>query len=334
MKILVVGAGSIGRRHLGNLKNLGEKDLLVMDPSQERRDKAVQDFDAQGFASLEQALAQKPGAVLVCSPNSLHVTQAMESIRAGCHTFVEKPLSHNSDGVDSLVREAEERSLVTMVGSNFKFHPLFLKMKEILESGVLGRITSARCQFGQYLPDWHPYEDFRQGYSARQDLGGGVLLDSHELAYMIWFLGDVDQVFCFSGKLSSLEIQTEDTAAVLLRFASGTIGEVHLDYTQRVYQRNYEFFGEQGTMTWDYSQGKVRLYLASEKSWTEFEQPGDYDINQMYVAEIDHFRFCAKTGKKTITDFMAGQNILEVILAAKTSSREGRIIKPQEGTHP
>ena len=330
MKILVIGCGSIGRRHLGNLRRLGEEDLLAMDPGLDRLKSAVQDFGAQGFSSMEQALDQKPEVALVCSPNSLHLEQAMACVTAGCHVFVEKPLSHNMNGVNALVQEAEKRGLVTMVGSNFKFHPIFIKMKEILESGALGKITSARCQFGQYLPDWHPYEDFRNGYSARKDLGGGVLLDSHELGYMVWFLGDVDSVFCFSGKLSSLDIQTEDTAEVLLRFASGAIAEAHLDYTQRAYQRNYEFFGEKGSMTWDFSQGKIRLFLASENKWTDWLQPGDYDLNRMYVDQMKHFFVCVKSGTRTTTDFREGRSILEIITAAKISSREGRIVNPRE----
>ncbi len=157
------------------------------------------------------------------------------------------------------------------------------------------------------------------------------MLDSHELDYMRWFLGDVDQVFCFSGKISNLEIETEDTAEVLLKFKSGAIGEVHLDYTQRIYQRNYEFFGEKGTMAWDFSQGKVRVYLASEKSWFEYAQPQGYDINQMYVEEMAHFLHSVQSASQTVTGFLAGQQVLDIILAAKTSSREGRAIRPGEG---
>ena len=254
----------------------------------------------------------------------------MDCLTAGCHCFVEKPLSHSMDKVDALVQEADQRGLVNMVGSNFKFHPIFIKMKEIMDSGVLGKITSARCQFGQYLPDWHPCEDFRSGYSARKDLGGGVLLDSHELGYMAWFLGEVDEIFCFSGKTSSLEIQTEDTAEVLLRFDSGAIAEAHLDYTQRAYRRNYEFFGEKGTMTWDFNEGKIRLFLAVENSWREYPQPKSYDINLMYMEQMRHFISCAGSGEHTVTDFKEGRKILQIILAAKKSSREGRIIRPKE----
>lgn len=332
MKILVIGCGSIGRRHLGNLKRLGEEDLLAMDPTPERLERAREEFEAKGFSNLEEALEQKPDAALVCSPNSMHAQQAMDCLAAGCHCFVEKPLSHTMDHVAALVQEAEKRGLVNMVGSNFKFHPIFIKMKEIFDSGVLGKITSARCQFGQYLPDWHPYEDFRNGYSARSDLGGGVLLDSHELGYMAWFLGGALDVFCFSDKISSLDIQTEDTAEVLIRFASGAMAEVHLDYTQRAYQRTYEFFGEKGTMTWDFNQGKIRLFLAVENSWREYPQPKDYDINLMYVEQMRHFISCIKTGSPAATDFREGKRILQIILAAKRSSLEGRIARPMEET--
>jgi predicted dehydrogenase len=200
-------------------------------------------------------------------------------------------------------------------------------MKKIIESGVLGRVLSARCQFGQYLPDWHPWEDYRKTYSARRELGGGILFDSHEFDYMSWFMGDIKEIFCMAGKLSDLEIDTEDTAEVILRFSSGTIGEIHLDYTQRRYQRNYEFFGEQGTLKWDCNDREVRLYKAKEGMWEVFEGPRNYDLNDMYRAEMRHFLDCVQNGKQTITDIHSGVKILQAILAAKESARDGQIKK-------
>jgi predicted dehydrogenase len=200
-------------------------------------------------------------------------------------------------------------------------------MKEILESGVIGKVLSARCQFGQYLPDWHPYENYRTSYSARSDLGGGILLDSHEFDYMQWFLGDVSELFCFAGKASNLEIDTEDTAEVLLKFQSGTIAEIHLDYTQRIYQRNYEFFGENGTLKWDFQDRSVRLYLASENKWEIYEEPRNYDLNEMYKEQMKHFLDAIESETKTITDIFAGWKTLKLIMAAKESAIDGKMKK-------
>lgn len=323
MKFLVVGCGSIGKRHLANLKSLGADKIIAVDPDANRRQEVASHCDVETFPDLISALDRSPNAALICAPNSLHVANALTAARAGCHLFVEKPLSHDLNHVGELIAEVEKRCLVTLIGCNFKFHPSFMKMKEIIEAGILGKILSARCQFGQYLPDWHPWEDYRRSYSARSELGGGILLDSHEFDYMQWFLGDVESVFCLSSKASDLEIDTEDTAEVLLKFAGGTIAEIHLDYTQRTYQRNYEFFGEKGTLKWDYGDRRVWLYQSESDKWEVFDEPRTFNLNDMYRAEMAHFVRSIENGHQTMTDIYSGKRILETILAAKKSASDG-----------
>lgn len=323
MKILVVGCGSIGKRHLANLNSLGVGNLTAYDPDQTRSREVSSRFGAETHGSLESALSGSPHAALICTPNSLHLQGAMAAARAGCHLFIEKPLSHTLAGVEELISEVKHRGLITLIGCNFKFHPSFMKMKEILDAGSLGRILSARCQFGQYLPDWHPWEDYRKTYSARSELGGGILLDSHEFDYLQWFLGPVEEVFCMASKLSALEIDTEDTAEVLLKLKGGGIAEIHLDYTQRAYQRNYEFFGEKGTLKWDFNDRSVRCYMADEKKWDVYEEPKNYDFNSMYREEMKHFVDAVGNNQKTITDIYAGLKTLKAVMAAKESARDG-----------
>lgn len=333
MLVAVIGCGSIGKRHIYNLVSLGVQDVLAYDKDPERLAIAAAECEIDKISSFSEVLSAKPDAVVVCTPTSLHVPIALEAARGGAHLFIEKPVSHNCDGLDELLAEVKKQKLVTMIGSNFKFHPSFLKMKEILLSGVLGKVLSARCQFGQYLPDWHPWEDYRRTYSARSELGGGILLDSHEFDYMAWFLGKVDQVFCLLGKLSDLEIDTEDTAAIILRFKSGTIGEMHLDYSQRTYQRNYEFFGEHGTLQWDFGDRRVWLYSAKGKKWEVFEEPRNYDLNEMYVKEMRHFIDCIQSGTKPVTDLGSGCEVLKAIMAAKVSAKQGQIVSLEERCH-
>ncbi len=330
MRVAVIGCGSIGRRHIRNLLSLGVEGITCCDMDRERLDRTTGEYGIAGFPVLAEVLAAKPDAVVIGTSTSSHLPLAREAARAGCHLFIEKPLSDRLEGIDGLADEVDEKRLVTMIGSNFKFHPSFTRMKGILDSRILGRVLSARCQFGQYLPDWHPWEDYRKTYSARRELGGGILLDSHEFDYMSWFLGDVEEVFCMAGKLSNLEIDTEDTAEVLLKFHSGAVGEIHLDYTQRHYQRNYEFFGEEGTLKWDFNERTVRLYKAREGMWEVFEEPRNYDFNEMYRNEMKHFLDCAESGEQTLTDLHAGLRTLKAITAAKASAMEGRLKRIEE----
>jgi len=327
MRTLVVGCGSIGKRHIRNLQALEAGEIIAHDVQPERCHEVEREYGVKAYTNLEEALAQKPAVALVCTPTSLHIPPALFAARNSCHLFIEKPLSHSLDGVDELLQIVTEKGLVTLVGCNMRFHPSIVLVKELLEKESIGRVLCARVQAGQYLPDWHPWEDYRQGYSANMSLGGGVILDGiHEIDYISWLLGEVSRIFCFSGKLSSLEIDTEDTAEILLWFKSGAMAEVHLDYVQRSYGRSCQIIGEEGTILWDFSDKQVKLYSAETKEWQAFPDELDYDTNQMYVEEMKHFIQCLEGKAKPMQDINGGKKILEIALAAKESTKTGKVI--------
>ncbi|HEX2385604.1 MAG TPA: aminotransferase class III-fold pyridoxal phosphate-dependent enzyme, partial [Candidatus Binatia bacterium] len=189
-------------------------------------------------------------------------------------------------------------------------------------------VLSARAAFGQYLPDWHPYEDYRAGYSARRDLGGGIILDAiHEVDFLRWLAGEMQSVACFSGRLSSLEIDTEDTAALLLRFANGAIGEIHLDYVQRAYSRSAEIIGEKGTIRWDYALRAVRWYSAEDRRWRAFNDPETWEPNDMYLDEMRHFLRCLDGAETPALDLINAKRVLEIALAAKAAAENRRVVE-------
>lgn len=325
--ILIIGGGSIGKRHLKNLLALGEKDITLIEPAPERALTIRNEFGIETAGSLDEAWSKKEFDIgLICSPPIYHLDQAQQLAEKGINFFVEKPLSHTTHGLDKLVELVQKKKLITMVGSNWKFYPSFQTMKELLDAGAIGRVLSARCQFGWYLPNWHPWEDFRKGYSANKKLGGGILLDSHEFDYLTWFLGPVTQLACFADKVSDLEIDVEDTAEVIFKFQSGAIGELHLDYTQRFYQRNFEFFGEKGTIIWDTNWKKIILRLADEPE-KEFTLTPEYDINTMYIEEMKHFLECVAENKPTLTPITKAAEVVKLIVAAKESAEKNSVIK-------
>jgi len=329
MRFLVVGCGSIGKRHLGNLKLLSAGDLMAYDTRPERREEAREKYGAAVFSDFDVAMRSRPDAVLVCTPTSLHMDYALPAVRQGCHVFIEKPISHDIAGVDELIERALSHNLVTLVGCTFRFHWGLQLAKRLLDEGRIGRLLCARAQFGQYLPDWHPWEDYRQGYSASRSLGGGIILDSiHEIDYIHWLMGKAAAVSCFTGKLSSLDIDTEDMAEILLRFDSGTIAEVHMDYIQRAYNRSCELIGEDGTITWSFQDNQVKVYSAKDKKWQSYGHPPevDYEINEMYVAEMEHFLRCIRGDEAAVLDAREAKSELEIVLAAKKSSDTGKVI--------
>ncbi len=303
-----------------NLFQLGVRKLAACDPDPERLMPMVREFKVEPFSDFSAALAaKKPDVVFVCTPPVCHVGQALQAVGGGAHVFIEKPLSHNLDGIEELMGETRRRNRTVQVGYNLRFHPGLRKLKEIVESNVLGRILWAYVEAGQYLPDWRPWQDYRQSYTARRDLGGGILLDgSHELDSVTWLLGTPAEVMCMAGRVSALEVDVEDCADVSLRFTSGTQAYIHLDFVQRAYSRSCKLVGERGTAIWDFTSPEVRVFSAETNRWQSF--PHSFEPNEMYVAEVEHFFQCIVGGETPMVDLMQATNVLKLALAAKSAS--------------
>lgn len=323
LRFLVIGCGSIGQRHTVNLRRLGVEDILVFDPDQDRMEAVARKHGVNACARLEDAYAAAPNAVVVCAPTSLHLPLAREAILHGSDVFVEKPLSHTLDGVDELISLAHELGRMLMVGYNLRFNSCTRQIKAWLDDGRIGHVASARLHFGSYLPWRHPWEDYRQGYGARQELGGGVILDAiHEIDYALWFFGQPKSVYCVSGKFSNLEIETEDVAELLLFYSDHRVVSIHLDYLQRPHQRWCELIGDEGMIHCDFVSGSARLFEGDQREWLQFEDRSD--PNDEYVREMEHFLECV-TGRATpVVDGAATRQSLAVAVAAKCSAAEGQ----------
>jgi glutamate-1-semialdehyde 2,1-aminomutase/spore coat polysaccharide biosynthesis protein SpsF len=274
------------------------------------------------FSDLTAALdAKKYDAVFICSPPVYHLRQALESLRTGSHLFIEKPLSHSLDGIEELVGETRSREQVVQVGYNLRFHPGLRKLKELIETGILGRVLWAQAEAGQYLPDWRPWQNYRESYTARRVLGGGILLDgSHELDYIMWLLGKPAEIMCMAAKVSRLEIDVEDCADILLRFASGAQAVIHLDFVQRERIRCCKLVGEQGSASWNFARQEVQLQLAGEDVPRSFAY--SFNPNDMYLSEVEHFFDCIVNRRRPLAHLQGATEVLRVAMAAHSSARK------------
>lgn len=338
MKFLVVGCGSIGKRHIRNLISLNH-EVIGFDISSEAREEAGKKISIPTFSDFDAALEEKLNAVFICNPNSEHIPSAIKVAQKGLHLFIEKPLSHDLNGVDKFIEIAKEKRLVTFIGFNMRFNASLIKIKKLLDEEKIGKIISSRVHFGSYLPYRHPSRDYRGDYGAKKSLGGGVILDAiHQIDYIQWFLGEVEEVFCYSGKMSNFEIDVEDNAEILLKFKSGAVASLHLDYIQRPYQNKCELIGENGTIQWEISlqydvqnniyssrSEKIKHYNIKTGKWQIIK--GDDTPDDAYIREIEYFINCIKRKEKPIVDGEYGKRVLEVALAAKKSSEIHNIVR-------
>ena len=330
MKFLVAGYGSIGQRHFRNLLALGEGDILFY----RTHHSTLSDDELSSFpveTDLQAALAHRPDAVIVSNPTALHLNVAIPSALAGCHLFLEKPISHSLEGLDRLQDALESGGGKVYVGFQFRFHPDLLKIKRWLTDGAIGRPLSVRAHWGEYLPGWHPWEDYRQGYSARAELGGGVILTlCHPLDYLRWLLGEVSEVWAFAGHISDLQVEVDDVAEIGLRFTNGALGSLHLDYIQRPASHRLEIIGSSGTIFWDYFEGKVAIFRSQGQvrspDWERLPAPDDFHRNNMFLDEMEHFIRVVRGEISPCCALKDGVRALQLALAARESQMRGQVI--------
>lgn len=324
--VVVVGVGSIGRRHIRNLRQVGIEDISVVDPNTTARDAVTAEFDLKGYTTIEEALTLDPDIAVIATPTSYHVENAIAAAECSCHLLVEKPLSHKKEGIEALERLVNEKDLITLTGCNLRFHPSIRKIKELIENDAVGNVVAARIEGGSYLPDWFPNSNYRNKYSARQDLGGGVILDYiHEINYARWLFGEFETVSGMVGQRTHLDIETNDVASLQARTINETICELHLDYVQRPYSRSCHVIGEKGTIRWSWEEG-VEWYTATDETWNSFECASEWEPNDMYLDELKHLLACIEDNCPTTCPVDCGRHDLAVALAARESAMTGHHI--------
>jgi predicted dehydrogenase len=311
MKFLIAGLGSIGRRHLRNLVALGEDDIVLYRTHRG----TLEDEELAAFpveTELTAALAQRPDAVIVSNPTALHMSVAVPAAQAGCALFLEKPIASSLDDLRVLEEALKNHGNKVFSAYQFRFNPGLRKVKELLEQGAIGQPLTFACHWGEYLPDWHPWGGLSPKLCRRRDLGGGVVLTlCHPLDYLRWLFANVREVCAFTGKLSDLEVDVEDTADALLLFDSGAQGSLHLDYFRRPKRHDLEISGTDGTLYWDYESSAVRLAQGAQAEQV-FPAPEGFERNQMFLDEMRHFIQVVKGQAEPLCTYADGRGALEL----------------------
>ena len=317
MRIAVLGCGSIGKRHLRNLQAVGGHELIPFDPNADARTHVEKVLNLKAYVSLNDVWEMQPQAALVCAPPNLHLELALEAATRGIHLFIEKPVVHRLEGVERLNEVVRRAGLISMVGCNMRFHPGPARVKALLEQNTIGPIISARIQTGSYLPDWRPSTDYRQSYTASRGQGGGAILDCiHELDLALWYFGPASVTAALALPAEKLGIEVEGLAEILLRHSSGAMSSVHLNFVQRDYRRLCQIIGEAGTIYWDFESPWIEIRAGSGTE-RRIELDANWNVNQMYVDELNHFLQCLERNEPTLCPLEQGVGALKVALRAR-----------------
>ncbi len=322
MKILLIGPGSIGRRHLGNILQLGFRQIEVVS----RNVSLSKPFDhLPVHASVEDALAASTfDAAILCTPTAYHAAVIIQLLKAKIgKIYIEKPVSHSLEHIETIVQLASAYPNKIVVGFDLHFDPGLQKVKELISANTIGKIVSVNAQVGQYLPDWRPAEDYRNGMSSKKQTGGGVMLDLvHEFDYLLWLCGPVANIACMYNHSGALQIETEDVAEVLLQFNCRAIGTIHLDYLQPKLVRNCLVTGEKGSIQWNLALSSV-TWANHQQNENSFSYAG-FERNDRFLNIMKCF--LDNENDERLTSLHKGIESLLLVAAAKYSSESNQFI--------
>jgi len=331
LKFLVVGLGSMGKRRIRNLQYLKAGEIIGFDLREGRRREAEEKYNVKTFGGFEEALSENPDAVIISTPPDLHIKYALIAAQNDIHFFTEASVV--SDGMDELIRLIRNKKIVAAPSCTMRFHPAIRKIKELVNSELIGKSLVFTYHSGQYLPDWHPWEDYRKFYVARRATGAAREIVPFELVWLTWVFGSVDTVSCMKGKVSDLDVDIDDVYQVLLKFREGILGHLLVDVVARAPTRVFRLLGSRGTIEWDWNRKVVRVYDAEKKAWEDYpvdegKPEKGYIVGEgMYIEEMRAFLTAIKGGKKYPYTFEEDRKILHLLCTAEKSSDTGAHVR-------
>tara|TARA_B100000767_G_C19772645_1_gene540878 strand:- start:3569 stop:4615 length:1047 start_codon:yes stop_codon:yes gene_type:complete len=344
MKALFIGLGSIGQRHLRNLialnpnieisavRGKNSKNLVFSKNNKIlKNSNLVTKYNITEFSNLSKALKHHFDIIFITNPSSLHFKIAKQAIASGAYIFIEKPAVDNEK--DFFELEALEKSYQgkIFVGYQYRFHPVIKKSSYLIRNNLLGNIVSARFKNGEYLPDWHPYEDYRQSYAASKKLGGGTLLTQiHDLDYSTLLLGAPIELFAVGGKNSSLEVDVEDSIQILMntKIKNKKIPiSISLNYVEKPPERTFEVIGDKGKILCDLNKNTIHWHSHTKKNKkSKFSFPA-FKRNDMFLDEMKAFLSFASGNKKIGISLKDSEMSLKIVFLAKKSMKSGNTQK-------
>lgn len=325
MKFLIVGLGSMGKRRIRNLRHLGAAGITGVDPRADRRDEAAHKYGIEAFADISGALGWGPDALVISTPPDLHTRYALEAVRRGLPCFTEASVV--ADGLEELEREASGRGVVVAPSCTMRYYAGPKKIREWLGAGEIGGALTFVYHSGQWLPDWHPWEDYRAFYVSRRATGACREIVPFELAWLVDLFGVVTAVRALKAKRSTLEADIDDVYQCIFEFDSGVSGMLQVDVLARAPVRHFRLVGSEGTIEWDAVAKEARLYHAGDRRWETVSlaagrvQPGyvEWAAEEPYVDEMRDFIAAIQGTKPWQHPLAADRRILAALAAAELS---------------
>jgi predicted dehydrogenase len=327
VKLLVVGLGSMGKRRVRDSVALKAGEVFGFDLRADRRAEVEEKFGIRTYQDFDAALAADPTAIIISTPPELHMPYAMKAAQAGKHFFME--VNVVNDGHEELRRLCVGKPFVAAPSATMRFHPSALAIQAAVERGAIGKPVAFAYHFGQFLPDWHPWERPRDFYVGRRMTSGTREMVSFILVWLTGLLGRVAEVAAFKDKLTTIDADIDDVYHVLLRFRSGVLGNLWSDVVSPIPYRTFRLVAEEGVVDWDWSSGRVAIFTKADRKW-QITPDGygfrGYTTEEIYVHELSSFLRSVCGEEPWRYSLADDAHVLDCVYAADQSAAEGRRI--------
>ena len=315
--VLVIGYGSIAKRHINNIIKI-DKTIRILVVTKQKKIKSHKKIEF--YKKIKEAIKQNPNCAIICSRTFLHLKQATYLSKNKIHLLIEKPISVDCNGIRNLYKICRKNKLILMVGYNLLFDESLIKFKKLVKQNRFGKLLSVVSEVGYYLPYWRKDRDYKNTNSAKKKYGGGVLLElSHDLNYLIWIFGYISWISTALFKKSDLNIDVEDTAYSLIGFKNNLVATLHQDFLRENYTRKCIAKFEKCTLMWNYKNKSIYKKVRDNKKWSLIFK-SKHNKNVSYLDEIRFF-FKNIKNKKIANNLKLSIQTLDVIKSARLSNK-------------
>ena len=334
IKVLIIGLGSAGQRHVRNLRALSfiayrvkklqrlfDNNLNVIEGKS-----VEEEYNIIVYDDLDLALREKPDVAFISNPNSMHISCALKVAESSVDIFMEKPISNKLDGIDRLNQIIKEKNLILYVGFQMRMHPCIVRLKQDIRNQEIGRVVSVDCHMGELLTEMHQYEDYRFMNESQKITGGGVVIcQIHEIDYLYWIFGMPTEIYAIGNKYSDFEINVEDAVSSLWKYESEKEFSIflHQDFLQKPPIRRCRVIGTEGQIEVDLLHNE---YILWKRDNIQEEKYQDFVRNDMFMQELKIFMSYVESRKSLSLDLEDGIGSLKIALAIKKSMNEGIIV--------
>lgn len=333
--ILVIGLGSMGKRRIRNLQALGIKNIVGLDQREDRREESVHKYNINVVSNFEDAIANfNIDAFVISLPPDIHHIYMKKALELNIPSFIEASVVDTD--FNEMILEAKIKGVCLAPSCTLFFHPAIKKIAEIIKNGDLGIISNFLYHSGQYLPDWHTYEDVSEYYVSNKETGGGREIVPFELTWITLVLGFPKRVVgLYKNAIQIKGAESIDETYNLLMDYGNSIFNLSVDVVSRYATRRLTINGDKKQLYWNWDDNMIKIYDPEKNIWEEVKyetisaQDG-YNKNiteQMYIDEMEAFLQAAKGQKSFPNNLEHDHQVLKVLYAVESSDTNNIIEK-------